>query len=70
MADILKNIICWDSAHFVTDMEKFWIWLHKYVYKRKYENHIGSMLRRAYEDAGIRNENEFTEVLGSVLSGC
>ena len=45
-------------------------WLHKYVYKRKYENHIGSMLRWAYEDAGIRNESEFTEVLGSVLSGC
>ena len=31
-------------------------WLHKYVYKRKYENHIGSMLRRAYEDARIRND--------------
>ena len=45
-------------------------WLHKYVYKRKYENHIGSMLRRAYEDARIRNENEFKEVLENVLSGC
>ena len=45
-------------------------WLHKYVYKRKYENHIGSMLRRAYEDSRIRNENEFKEVLENVLSGC
>ena len=45
-------------------------WLHKYVYKRKYENHIGSILRRAYEDARIRNENEFKEVLENVLSGC
>lgn len=45
-------------------------WLHKYIYKRKYENHIGSMLRQAYEDARIRNENEFKEVLENVLSGC
>lgn len=45
-------------------------WLHKYVYKRKYENYVGSLLRQAYEDARIRSENEFREVLESVLSGC
>lgn len=45
-------------------------WLHKYVYKRKYDNHVGSLLRQAYEDARIRNEDEFREVLKNVLSDC
>ena len=45
-------------------------WLHKYVYKRKYEDHVGSLLRQAYEAARIRNEDEFREVLENVLSDC
>lgn len=44
-------------------------WLHKYVYKRGYDNHVGYILRQAYENAKIRNENEFREVLEYVLSG-
>ena len=43
-------------------------WLHKYVYKRGYEIDVGCALRRAYENAEIRNENEFREVLQNVLS--
>lgn len=34
-------------------------WLHKYVYKRGYDNKIGYILRQSYEKAEIRNENEF-----------
>ncbi len=43
-------------------------WLHKYVYKRGYENFVGRILRQAYENARIRNENDFKEVLEIVLS--
>lgn len=43
-------------------------WLHKYVYKRGYEIEVGCNLRRAYENAEIKNENEFKEVLKDVLS--
>lgn len=43
-------------------------WLHKYVYKRGYDNHIGCILRQDYENAKIRNENEFKEMLRNVLS--
>ena len=43
-------------------------WLHKYVYKRGYDNQIGCILRQSYENAKIRNENEFKEILDYVLS--
>ena len=43
-------------------------WLHKYIYKKGYDNQIGCMLRQAYENAKIRNENEFRERLNYVLS--
>ena len=36
--------------------------------KRVYEDQIGCMLRQAYENAKIRNENEFRERLNYVLS--
>ena len=42
-------------------------WLHKYVYKRGYDNQIGCILRQSYENAKIRNENEFKEMLDYVL---
>lgn len=45
-------------------------WLHKYVYKRGYETDIGRTLRMLYENAGIKNENEFREALKSVLPDC
>lgn len=43
-------------------------WLHKYVYKRKYNDMIGRTLRKEYENGKIRLENEFMEVLKRVLS--
>lgn len=43
-------------------------WLHKYVYKRGFDNRIGCMLRQTYENAKIRNENEFRERFNDVLS--
>lgn len=45
-------------------------WLHKYVYKRGYDDLAGYTLRREYESGRIRIENEFKEVLNSVLSDC
>lgn len=45
-------------------------WLHKYVYKRKYDNRVGCTLRREYESGRIKTENEFREVLNCVLSNC
>ena len=45
-------------------------WLHKYIYKRKYDNLVGWTLRRAYESGRIRTEYEFREVLSHVLSDC
>ena len=43
-------------------------WLHKYIYKRKYKDQVGYCLRQAYESGKIKNESEFKEVLGNVLS--
>lgn len=45
-------------------------WLHKYVYKRGYDDLVGYTLRREYESGRIRIENEFKEVLNRVLSDC
>ncbi|MCM1191247.1 MAG: hypothetical protein NC123_04885 [Butyrivibrio sp.] len=45
-------------------------WLHKYLYKKSYDNSIGQYLRQAYENAEIRNENEFRRKLKDVLSDC
>lgn len=40
------------------------------MYKKKYENDIGCILRQEYENAKIRTENEFKEVLNDVLLNC
>ena len=45
-------------------------WLHKYIYKKNYNNMIGCTLRKAYESGKIRTEQEFKEVLHHVLSDC
>lgn len=45
-------------------------WFHKYLYKKNSDNEIGKLLRRLYENAKIRTESEFKEVLNDVLSGC
>jgi putative GTP pyrophosphokinase len=43
-------------------------WLHKYLYKKSSDNEVGKLLRHYYENAKIRTENEFKEVLNDVLS--
>jgi putative GTP pyrophosphokinase len=43
-------------------------WLHKYLYKKSADNEVGKLLRHYYENAKIRTENEFKEVLNDVLS--
>ncbi|MDO4622581.1 MAG: hypothetical protein Q4B22_06475 [Eubacteriales bacterium] len=43
-------------------------WLHKYLYKKKYDNSVGCKLREAYENARIFSESDFKEVLKGVLS--
>ena len=45
-------------------------WLHKYIYKKNYPNHVGCSLRTAYENGTIRTEKEFKEVLSHVLLDC
>ncbi len=45
-------------------------WLHKYIYKKNYENCVGLQLRRMYESAKIRTERDFKEALKHVLSDC
>ena len=45
-------------------------WLHKYIYKKNYENAIGLQLRKMYESAKIQTEQDFKEALKRVLSNC
>ena len=45
-------------------------WLHKYLYKKNYNNELGVMLRKQYENGNITTESEFKEVFLYVLSGC
>lgn len=43
-------------------------WLHKYIYKKEYDNMVGIELRNLYEHAKIQNERDFKEALKHVLS--
>ncbi len=45
-------------------------WLHKYIYKKNYNNSVGLELRNLYESAKIRTEEDFKEALKHVLSDC
>ncbi len=45
-------------------------WLHKYIYKKKYDNIIGLQLRKMYESAKIQTEQDFKEAMKHVLSNC
>ena len=45
-------------------------WLHKYIYKKKYETFVGCHLRKSYENAKILSEQDFKEALRHVLSDC
>lgn len=42
-------------------------WLHKYIYKKQYSNCVGQLMKKAYENGRIKNEEEFKEVLAYVL---
>ena len=45
-------------------------WLHKYLYKKEFDNLIGVKLRYEYESGKIVNEKQFEEVLENVLCCC
>ena len=42
-------------------------WLHKYIYKKDYENSIGQYMRMLYEKAEILTEQQFKERMEYVL---
>ena len=43
-------------------------WLHKYIYKKDYDDSVGRQLRNLYESAKILTEQDFKEELKHVLS--
>ncbi len=43
-------------------------WLHKYLYKKSYQDVIGCIMRKQYELGNVCTENSFKEVLSYVLS--
>jgi putative GTP pyrophosphokinase len=45
-------------------------WMHDKFYKRGYDDKIGTVLRKSYEDGKIKTVKEFEEVLANVLSHC
>lgn len=45
-------------------------WMHDKFYKRGYDDKIGTILRKLYEDGKIKSAKEFEEVLANVLSNC
>lgn len=69
-----------DSYHYPIEIQyntyfdrQFNNWLHKYFYKKNYEDIVGRCLREMYECAKIQTEKEFKEALQHVLScgkGC
>lgn len=66
-----------DGSHYPIEIQyntyydrQFNNWLHKYIYKKKYDNIIGIELRNLYENAKIQTEQDFKEALKHVLSNC
>lgn len=66
-----------DGSHYPIEIQyntyydrQFNNWLHKYVYKKNYENNIGLQLRNMYENAKIQTEQDFKEALKYVLFNC
>ena len=66
-----------DGSHYPIEIQyntyydrQFNNWLHKYVYKKNYENKVGLQLRNLYECAKIQSEQDFKEALQHVLSDC
>ena len=66
-----------DGSHYPIEIQyntyydrQFNNWLHKYIYKKNYDNYIGVKLRKMYESAEILTEQSFKEALNNVLFGC
>ena len=66
-----------DGSHYPIEIQyntyfdrQFNNWLHKYVYKKDYDNSVGCYLRKQYESAKILSEREFKEALNHVLLNC
>lgn len=45
-------------------------WLHKYIYKKNYDDYVGQRLRKLYENAKIQTEQDFKEAMERVLFDC
>ena len=63
-----------DGSHYPIEIQyntyydrQFNNWLHKYIYKKDYDNCIGIKLRKKYENAEILTEQNFKEALKDVL---
>ena len=66
-----------DGSHYPIEIQyntyydrQFNNWLHKYMYKKNYDNCIGVKLRRMYESGKILTEQNFKEALEDVLFSC
>lgn len=66
-----------DGSHYPIEIQyntyydrQFNNWLHKYIYKKNYDNSVGLQLRKMYESAKIQTENDFKGALKHVLSDC
>ena len=66
-----------DGTHYPIEIQyntyydrQFNNWLHKYIYKKDYENIVGFQLRNLYERAKIQTEHDFKEAMKHVLSYC
>lgn len=66
-----------DGSHYPIEIQyntyydrQFNNWLHKYTYKKNYDNCIGLKLRRMYERGKILTEQNFKEALEDVLFSC
>lgn len=64
-----------DGSHYPIEIQyntyydrQFNNWLHKYIYKKNYENEVGLQLRNLYERAKIQTEQDFKEAMNDVLS--
>ena len=66
-----------DGSHYPIEIQyntyydrQFNNWLHKYIYKKSFNNEVGLQLRKMYESAKILTEQDFKEALKHVLSNC
>ena len=66
-----------DGSHYPIEIQyntyydrQFNNWLHKYIYKKSFNNEVGLQLRKMYESAKILTEQDFKEALKHVLSDC